>query len=205
MEQSQFKPIIFLFFLSFLFSSCASKYNLIEPDKNKYFSESEHEGIQLEYKYDVLTQKYEKKAARKGIQVLAVKLSNHTEQDLKFGTDILLYDENGKEIVIMENRALYKSLKQGVGPYVIYLLLTPIRFNRFDERGRIINTVPIGLALGPGIAGLNMGKAITANEKFEKELLDFDVYGSIIKAGESRYGLIGIRSKTLEELKVQVN
>lgn len=203
MEKTRFQTIISLFFLSTLFCSCASRYNLIEPDKANYISFSEHRGIQLEYKYDVLTKKYEKKAIRKGIQVLAVKLRNNTQQDIKLGADVRLYYENGQEIVPIDNQTVFTNLKQSVAPYLLYLILTPANLYVYDQRGRITSSTPVGLILGPGLAGLNMGKAISGNEKFEQELLDFDINGSIIKAGETKYGLIGIRSKTFDAIKIE--
>lgn len=204
MKNTQFKLSLFLILASILFSSCASGYKLIEPEKAQYVSISETREVEMEYKYDVLSKKYEKKARRKGIQVIALKFSNNSPRDLKFGTDIKLFYENGKEIVPMDKQTVYNSLRQRVAPYLFYLLLTPARFNIFDERGRITSSTPVGLLLGPGLTGLNMGKAITGNERFDQELIDFDINGSIIKAGETRYGLIGIHSSTYDALEIQV-
>lgn len=45
----------------------------------------------------------------------------------------------------------------------------------------------------------------SANKKFNTELLEYNIQESIIKKGETRYGLIGIKTDTFGSLKLKVN
>ena len=121
-----------------------------------------------------------------------------------FGRELKLTYENGNEIVALENEKVFKSLKQSPATYLFYLLLTPINLYTSSSNGSTSST-PIGLVIGPGIAGGNMIAASSANSNFKKELLEYNINGTLIKAGETRYGLIGINSDSFEALKIKVD
>jgi hypothetical protein len=67
------------------------------------------------------------------------------------------------------------------------------------------NSFPIGLILGPALAGLNVGIAATANHNFRVELEEFNIVNKEIKDGETAYGLIGIQSRDIAPLKLKLN
>jgi hypothetical protein len=45
----------------------------------------------------------------------------------------------------------------------------------------------------------------SANKKFEQELMEFDINGTTIPQGETRYGLIGIQSDSFDSLQLKVD
>jgi len=204
------KLLKFTFLLSSLLilTSCASKYKMINPNTLNYLSNNTSQKVTLEYKYNLLTKKYAKKETKKGIKVIAVKLTNNSESDLVFGKDIKLAYENNSELYIMENEKIFKSLKQNTATYLLYLLLTPMNFYTTNTNSYGIqeetSSTPIGLVVGPGLAGGNMIAAGSANKKFKTELLDFNIYGAIIKKGETKYGLIGVKSDSYDAIKVKI-
>jgi len=188
--------------------NCASGYKMIEPKSINYISANESDGVKLEYKYDLLEKKYEKKELKKGLKLVAVKITNNSGRDLIFGRDAKLAYENGTEVYVMENEKAFKTLKQSPASYLWYLLLTPVNFyttetnsNGFQQE---TSSTPIGLILGPGLAGGNMIAAGSANKKFKEELLEYNVNGTIIKNGESKYGLIGIKTDSFDALKLKI-
>ncbi|WP_255592561.1 hypothetical protein [Marixanthomonas sp. SCSIO 43207] len=61
-------------------TSCASGYKMIEPKSINYVSRNENNGAKLEYKYDLLDKKY----AKKGVRLVAVKITNESDKDLMF-------------------------------------------------------------------------------------------------------------------------
>lgn len=190
------------------FTSCASGYKLIEPKSINYISTNKTEGVTLEYKYDVLDKKYAKKELKKGVKLVAIKITNNSDRDLMLGRDFKLTYENGYEIYVMENEKVFKALKQSTVSYLWYLLLTPINFyttetnsNGFQEN---TSSTPIGLILGPGLAGGNMIAAGSANKKFKSEMLDYKINGTVINKGEIKYGLIGIKADTFDSLKLKM-
>ena len=153
--------------------------------------------------------KYAKKELKKGIKLVAIKITNNSVKDLTFGKDAILTYGDGSEIYIMENERVFSKLKQSPASYLWYLLLTPMNFyttktnsNGFQEN---TSSTPIGLVVGPGLAGGNMIAAGSANKKFKTEMLDYNINGTIIKKGETKYGLIGIKSNSFDSLKLKVN
>lgn len=199
--------IVFLLIISILLNSCASGYQMINPNKLYYNSNDIKNGISFEYKYDLLDKKYAKKEIQKGIKVVAVRITNNSEKDIVFGSDLKLAYENGNELYILENHNVFKSLKQNSTTYLLYLLLTPMTFNKTTSDGRNIktNSTPIGLIVGPGLAGGNMIAANSANNKFKTELLEFDINGMTIKKGETKAGLIGIKSDNYDTIKIKMD
>jgi len=181
---------------------------MINPDKLSYNSKSELQGVTIEYKYNLLEKKYYKKELKKGVRLVAIKIKNNSEKDLTFGKDLLLTDSNGKLISMYENKRTLSILKQQPASYLWYLLLTPMNLytaktNSYGAQETTSST-PIGLVVGPGLAGGNFIAASSANRKFESEILEHDIIGRVIKKGETVHGLIGIISDNYESLKVKL-
>ena len=194
--------------LSVLFlTGCASGYKKIQPKSITFASRSENNSVVLEYKYDLLEKKYKKNELNKGLKVIAVKVTNNGVNDLIFGSDIRLTYENGNELNLLETNVVYKAIKQSPASYLWYLLLTPMQFqttttNSFGQQTSSSST-PIGLVIGPGLAGGNIIAASSANKNFSNDLLENDIIGKVIKKGETVYGIIGIRSNNYDSIKVK--
>ena len=183
--------------------NCASGYKMIEPKSINYISTNETDNVKLEYKYDLLDKKYAKKELKKGVKLVAIKITNNSDKDLMFGKDAKLTYVNGAEIYVMENEKVFKTLKQSPASYLWYLLLTPMNFYT-AENGQQTSSTPIGLVVGPGLAGGNMIAAGSANKKFKTEMLEYNINGTVIKKGETKYGLIGIKADSFDSLKLKV-
>jgi hypothetical protein len=194
--------------LSVLFlTGCASGYKKIQPKSITFASRSENNSVVLEYKYDLLEKKYKKNELNKGLKVIAIKVTNNGVNDLIFGSDIRLTYENGNELNLLETNVVYKAIKQSPASYLWYLLLTPMQFqttttNSFGQQTSSSST-PIGLVIGPGLAGGNIIAASSANKNFSNDLLENDIIGKVIKKGETVYGIIGIRSNNYDSIKVK--
>ena len=188
--------------------SCASGYKTIAPKSINYISKSEANDVVLEYKYNLLYKKYAKKEDKKGVKLVAVKIANNTDRDLILGRDINLIFENGNAVNVLENDRAFTNLKQSPTSYLWYLLLTPVNFYTYKTNSRGVeettSSTPVGLILGPGLAGGNMIAAGSANKNFKNELSKFNIYGQTIKKGEVKFGLIGIMSNSYESLKLKV-
>ncbi len=197
-----------LSFVILTLTNCASGYKMIEPKSINYISTNESNGVKLEYKYDLLDKKYEKKELKKDVKLVAIKITNNSGNDIMFGRDAKLTYENGNEIFVMENEKVFKTLKQSPASYLWYLLLTPVNLyiTKTNSNGYQENTssIPIGLVLGPVLSGGNMIAASSANKKFHTEMLDYNIYGTIIKNGETKYGLIGIKADSFDSLIIKV-
>ncbi len=197
----------FLLIAIALLTSCSSGYKMIQPKSINYVSTNESDGVSLEYKYDLLRKKYKKKEVTKGVKLVAVKITNNSGKDLTFGRDAILTYEDGTEIYVLENEKVFKTLKQHPATYLFYLLLSPVNlYTSSTSNGRTEQTssTPIGLVLGPGIAGGNMIAASSANKKFKDEMLEYNINGTVIKNGETTYGLIGIQTNSYDALRLEI-
>lgn len=195
--------ITFLFIAISTLTNCASGYKMIAPKSINYISTNETNNVKLEYKYDLLDKKYSKKEVKKGVKLVAIKITNNSDKDLMFGRDAKLTYENGTEIFVMKNEKVFKTLKQSPTSYLWYLLLTPLNFYT-AENGKQTSSTPIGLVAGPSLAGVNMIAAGSANKKFKTEMLEYNINGTLIKKGETKYGLIGIKSNSFDSLKLKI-
>ncbi|TYP99984.1 hypothetical protein C7447_101592 [Tenacibaculum adriaticum] len=198
---------IFLLSVIILLTSCASGYKTINPNSLNYISNSTDKGVLLEYKYELLEKKYEKKELAKGVRLIAIKITNNSDKDLVFGKDIKLAYGNESNLYIMDNEKVFKTLKQSPASYLWYLLLTPLNLYTTESTNGYrteTNSIPIGLVVGPGLAGGNMIAAGSANKKFEQDLMNYNINGKIIKKGETTSGLIGVRSDNYDAIQIEV-
>ncbi|PQJ77002.1 hypothetical protein [Polaribacter glomeratus] len=202
------KRIILSLTVLVLLGSCASGYKAINPSTINYYSSAADKSVTLQYKYELLDKKYKKKEVAKGVRLVAIKITNNSNEDLVFGDDISLTYDDGSKLYIMDNDKVYSSLKQKPATYLWYLLLTPMNlYTNKSQNGFQTETssTPIGLIVGPGLAGGNMIAATSANKKFEQNLLDYNINGATIKKGETVSGLIGLRADGYNSIKIKVN
>ena len=199
--------ISYLAVLVAILNSCASSYQKINPKTLNYASKNIENNILFEYKYDLLKKKYKKKETKKGVKLIAIKITNNSENDIVFGQDFNLMYENGNIINIIQTDKIFKQIKQSPASYLWYLLLTPMQFNTStSSNGQVqkSSSTPIGLLIGPGLAGGNMIAASSANKNFKNELLEFDMNGKTIKKGETIYGLVGLTSNNYDSIKIKL-
>ena len=175
-------------------SGCAASYRQVNPPTIHYNSHDLQDGIGFSYKYDVLRErgnkKYANKENKKGVKLIAVKITNNTDSVINIGRDVAFYSGNN-QIFPMEPMAIKESLKQFVPGYLPYLLLTFT--NLYVTNGNTTETYPIGLVLGPAITVGNMAMAGSANKNMLNELNEYYLMSKDIQKGETIYGIIGVR------------
>jgi hypothetical protein len=195
---------IFLALSVLMLSSCASRYKTINPETVNYGNITQDKNFSLSYKYGVLQNRYAKKESKKLIRLLAVKMSNNSGRDLVFGKDIKLKYTNNNDLTLVDGNLVYNEVKQGTLIYLLYLLLTPATL-KTTTNGIETNSIPIGYALGPGLTLGNMASAGTANGNFRKDLQKYMIEsGSVIKNGETRFGLVALRSDNYDTINVKI-
>ncbi|WP_017731833.1 hypothetical protein [Nafulsella turpanensis] len=194
-------------FAGTLFSTgCASSYHSTHPPSNYFNSTENTDELAFSYRYDVLREKgnkkYAKKEDKKGLRVVAVKITNNTERPLFFPEDFEITSGH-QSVYLLEPDYIHSKLKQGVPIYLLYLLLTPMKLYTSNNTGDV-TTTEIGYVLGPGITALNMGMAANANNKFKRELLEYNLANQVIEVGETVYGIIGFQSIGYAPLKLKL-
>ena len=192
------KPVKTLFLATsvcLLLASCAGKYSLTRPPEINFTNRGK-EKIQLSYKYEVLkiagNKKYVKKEEKNGIKLVALKISNQTQDSITFQKDFTILADY-HEVNILPTKTVYNELKQTVSLYLLYLLLTPTTLSKTETSNAYTtseNIFPIGLIIKPDIAAGNMIAAGSANNKFKEELQQHELHNKTIPPGQTIYALI---------------
>ena len=197
-----------------MLSSCAGTYNSINPQTLAYgYAPKSNTQVQLGYHHNVLTEHRNKKFARKehkkNIQLIAIKVTNNTNRSLTVGQDIQMYS-GSVPVLPLDQEITYKSLRQQAPLFLLYLLLTPSQFYYSDGSSTSyssqnqVESFPIGLILGPGLAIGNMLVASSNNKKFEEDLTRYNLMNRTIAPGETVHGLIGTTKSYTEPLEMRI-
>jgi hypothetical protein len=195
---------LFLLF-ALMASGCASSYTTINPRGINYSAYDLQPGVSFSYKYDVLREKgnkkYAKKENNKNIKLIAVKITNQTDSVLNVSRDLVFYSGN-RQVNPIEPMTIKNTLKQTVPIYLLYLLLTPLHLNVYNEN--TVESYSIGLFVGPGLTIGNMAVAGTANNKMYAELMEYDIMDKEIPIGGTIYGLMGIWETSYDPISVKL-
>ena len=190
---------LFAAVISIFLCSCASSYKPIYPSKVIYPS-VDNDGI-FSYRFNVLrlagNKKLAKKADKFDIRIVAIRIVNNSNRVLRHGYNFDLYSGDQKAR-ILEPDVVSANIKQSVPIYLLYLLLTGMRFETSSS------SIPIGYVIGPGIAAGNMIVAGSANKRFREELIEYSIIEREIKPGETFYGLIGISDFSYMPLTLKI-
>lgn len=186
----------------FLFGGCAQSYYALNPTKIAYTASNNLEDITLNYRYDILGEKGNKKISKKerkhNVKLVAVKITNNTDTVINIGNNAAFFSGNSITYP-MDAIATKNSLKQSVPSHLFYLLLSPLTLSVNGS-----NPFPIGLILGPAISGGNMLVAASANNNLYKNLVQYDILYRDIQPGETVFGLVGFRNLDYSPLTVKL-
>jgi len=192
--------------LFIVLTGCAATYKPINPKSLNYLGSNSQEGISFSYKYDVLRERgnnrYAKKENKKGIKLVAVRLTNNTDTTISIAKHVSFF-AGGNQIFPLEPVAIKHTIKQIVPSYLPYLLLTFLNF--YVATGNSVEVYPIGLVLGPGITIGNMATSATANARLFQELNRYNLLHQDIKKGETLYGIIGFARTGYDPIEVKIN
>jgi len=200
-------PIIYLA-LCLFFCSCASTFKSIDPQKIPFSYTENAADIQFSYAYDVLAlngnKKYVKRETKHGMRVVAVRITNNSQQTLQLNKNLKLIVGNNQTMPI-EPAIVTKNIKQRTWLYLLYTPLT-LTFNATttNSYGHIESQGGTTIPIGPFIAGGNLIMAHTANKNFRKEISKFNLLDTKIEPGQTVYGLITLHSLTAEPIKFEV-
>ncbi len=188
--------------LIFLFSGCAQSYYSLNPTKIAYTSSNNLEDITLNYRYDILNERGNKKISKKerkhNVKLVAVKITNNTDKVINIGNNAAFFSGNSMTYPL-DAISTKNSLKQSVTSHLLYLLLSPLTLSVNGS-----NPFPIGLILGPVISGGNMMNAASANKNLYKELVEYDILFRDILPGQTVFGLVGFRNLDYAPLTIKL-
>ncbi|MGK7392076.1 MAG: hypothetical protein ACNS60_17115 [Candidatus Cyclobacteriaceae bacterium M2_1C_046] len=183
--------------------SCASGYHPIQPKSVRYNEgKTNTDNIGFEYQYNMLqirgNKKYAKKEEKKGINVVALKITNYSSKELTYPEDFEIMLKE-RPVHLLKPEEVKKELKQNVPIYLLYSLLW-VTYSSCENND--CNVVPI--PVGAGISLGNMLVAGSANKNFEEEIKEYDLNNKKIQPGETVYGLAGFYSMGYQPLYLKV-
>ena len=77
------------------YTSCAASYKPIDPTRIGFTTRETKDGIEINYKYDILrlssNRKYSKSEIRHKIRVVAIKITNHNDFTVNVSKDLVFY------------------------------------------------------------------------------------------------------------------
>ncbi|MFD2247121.1 hypothetical protein [Pontibacter ruber] len=193
-----------------LLSSCASSYKAVTPENITYSAKSESNNVVLQYKHGVLAErgnkKYVKKESRNFVQVVAVKLTNNSDQAINVSNDVKFFSGENQFTPLDPNVA-HARLKQGVPIYLLYLGFTFTKITSTEMvNGQVTETgsFPIGVILGPGLTLFNMIRAGGANQQMLQNLERYNIANKQILPGETLHGLVVVPNSSYNPLNIKV-
>lgn len=206
MKSSRSFFVLLLSAYALLSSSCAKNYyqlNLNSANYEKGYAQNEvdNEPLQFSYKYGVLSdfgnEDYASKERSKNIDLVAVELTNVSDQPLVLGTHFHIY-QSGQPVNFLSKQDVYKKLKQNTPLYFLYLGLSGLNYQETEVEigtgvSRTTRFIPVGLILGPALAIINVSKSDKSNKIFKADLDRYYLHKNLIEPGETVIGLIGLR------------
>ena len=204
-----FRITCLLFFLPLLVS-CASSYKSINPETLEYHNQSTNDKIEFSYRYSVLedsqNKKYVKHEIKNHLNLVAVKITNHTGHEINPMKDIIFYVDK-KPVYPVDQKITEREIKQGVPIYLLYLLMSPISIytSTSTTNGETFNknSFPIGLIIGPTITATNMIVAGTANKNFDEELEMYSL-DKQIRDNETIFALVAFKDIGMDEMALKL-
>jgi len=200
----------FTIIICFIMNGCASSFKAIDPRGAYYSNKLSDNNIDFSYQYDILrargNKKYAKREDKKGIKVVAVKITNRTGGDLVLGENYHIFS-GSRQIDLLDPGIVYQQLKQGVAIYLLYMPLIFTTFTTYNTNSygqMTVKSTPIGLVIGPGITIGNMAVAGTANANFKKELFTHTLINRKIADGETVHALIAFQDYTFNPLSIKL-
>lgn len=185
------------FILTFLFSGCASRYFVTDPAE--YVYSTPHQTGDLEYYVirDVLKKtgntKYSRKARKKEVSMVSVKLINHGDSAVIFSPSAFRVASDTAVVNLLSPMGFYHKIRQRGGWYFLYGLLN-ISYSTLD-----VSTIPPEYQyhyypIGAPIAFLNYFIALSANRKLRENLLKRNLLDRRLLPGETLYGYLYLDS-----------
>ncbi|MGM0588011.1 MAG: hypothetical protein ACQETE_06345 [Bacteroidota bacterium] len=201
---SSTKQLLTILIVAFVVSSCAGSYNSMNPTMMHYEAKTNGNQIETSYRYNILQEnenkKYAKKEFKGSAKMVAVKITNNTNESFVIGKDKHIYSGNTM-ISDTNSEHVISSLDQTAAGYLLFLLLTPMKLT-VQKGGQKPEVTSIGYVIGPGLTLINMIRASSANTSFEQDLKKYNLVGKRVEPGQTVYGLV-VKNGPMDPISVK--
>jgi hypothetical protein len=185
--------------LSFLLAGCASTFKPVNRQGLLYKSSTLSPEIEFAYSRNAMrdsrNSKYDRTALSSRTDIVAVKFQNKTDHPLSVKDD-LTYFIGSKVVEPAEAATAIVHVRQKPAKYCLFLLMAPANIYGSStsctdgECHSSLAFIPIGIIIGPVLAGINAAIASSANDGFRKEIQEHDLWGKTLAPGDSASGYL---------------
>lgn len=184
-----------IFTIALILSSCAAGHHAFKLETTYYDNSNLHDRVSFSYKNDILfdtgNKKNFKKEEGKNLNIVSVKITNHTDSIITIGENYKFYSNNN-EIFPISSAIIFNKIKQHAWSHIFYLLLTPL--NLTITKDYSTTQYRFGIVLGPSLAITNATIASIANKELRNELNTYYILGTSILPGETAHGIVGFKT-----------
>ncbi|OZC01858.1 hypothetical protein BSZ36_01950 [Rubricoccus marinus] len=151
-------------------------------DSGAYVQAPADDGLAFSYLYDAQPGYYGKKARKRGVNIVAVRVVNQTEAPVTLDRNSLRVKYGANPVTPVRGQMVADVVNQPVWTHLLWGLLN-VTVTENDE-------VTLFLPVGLGIAGASILTASRANGKAERVLVEDELFGLTIPPGGTADGLI---------------
>ncbi|KXX70078.1 hypothetical protein [Flammeovirga sp. SJP92] len=185
---------LFLIFVAFSVTSCAGFYRRINPISIDFTQYDTPDEVTLEYEYKELKgRKYRRKAEKNNIQIVALQITNNSSDEVIIGKNFEFRDQNNQVLKLYTPVETVDKIHQTLPNYLLYLLMTPLRFTDGTDHYGEPKNYYVGAFVGPILTAHNVFIAHQSNKKMKREFDKYNVINHTILPGETKTGLISIQ------------
>jgi len=201
--------LFFILIILFFITGCAYMYSPVQLSKVNYIKNVDTvQKISVIYsKNNVLKEagnkKLQKKAYRKKIYPLVLKVINNTDKDINFDSlKIEVFNDYSATDLIPLIKG-YRKLKQQSLTYLFYSLGGILSFGVSPSGVQMTKIYP--LIIFPAISATNISIATISNQKLKNDLNFNVLYGKNIPANSELNGIIFIKTNEIQDIKIRIN
>jgi len=145
-----------------------------------------------------------KKAQKKNIYPLAVKLINSTDNSVNYNDLNIEIFNDYSQVEIIEQETYIKKLEQKTYLYSLYLLGISTSFNYYSYDDKFHYSF-LPTIIFSGIAIYNGTKSFLNNKKFYFDIENYEMFNKTVPANSQIEGIIFIETEDIKDVKIRIN
>lgn len=197
------------FFILLFFTSCVSSYHFIQPSVSQYIEteNKEMDGLIITPSNEdiLLSNKvFQRKALKKGIKLIAVKVENRSSEPIKLDYENLEVFNDFELVKLLTPKQVSSKIGYNmVGRSAIFALCVAGSFQIGSVTTGLINFYSPFLYSSPFSLFYLIRSAIS-NKKFKSDLEDFGFGNRVVEPDETTYGIFAFKAEKVGELLIRL-
>ena len=188
---------------------CAYSYKPIQTSDLDYPHVQTSGPYEISYRYKMLdystNTRWGRKAAKKGVYVVGVRIQNNADQALTLNEGTLHIRAGEEPVWPINGATAAAAIKQATAPHLLWSLLWVTFYRTTSTDGsRSGSETTIALPVGVPIAIANFMKGRSANRAIKEDFASQDLLSRTIPAGDSAEGLLFLSNASYRPLTFEI-